>query len=115
MKLWLGILTLISLMTLSACGGTTETEVPQVEESELIELTLEELAAFDGKEGRDAYIAVAGFIYDVSDSSYWRNGIHQGRVEAGKELTLMIDTESPHGRSVLNQVPQIGRLIEPNE
>ncbi len=96
-------------------GGTTNPEVPQVEESELIELTALELAAFDGKDGRDAYIAVAGFIYDVSNSSYWRNGIHQGRVEAGKDLTLMIDTESPHGRSVLNQVPRIGRLIEPNE
>ena len=115
MKLWLRFFTLVSIITLSACGGTTETETPQVEETELIELTVLELAAFDGKDGRDAYIAVAGFIYDVSDSSYWRNGIHQGRVEAGKDLTLMIDTESPHGRSVLNQVPRIGRLVEPNE
>jgi predicted heme/steroid binding protein len=115
MKLWLRFFTLVSIITLSACGGTTETKTPQVEETELIELTVLELAAFDGKDGRDAYIAVAGFIYDVSDSSYWRNGIHQGRVEAGKDLTLMIDTESPHGRSVLNQVPRIGRLVEPNE
>ena len=115
MKLWLRFFTLVSIITLSACGGTTETETPKVEETELIELTVLELAAFDGKDGRDAYIAVAGFIYDVSDSSYWRNGIHQGRVEAGKDLTLMIDTESPHGRSVLNQVPRIGRLVEPNE
>lgn len=111
MKLWLGVFTFISIMTLSACGGTTNPQVPQVEESELIELTALELAAFDGKDGRDAYIAVAGFIYDVSNSRYWRNGIHQGRVEAGKDLTVMIDTESPHGRSVLNRVPRIGILI----
>ncbi|NLG57268.1 MAG: cytochrome B5, partial [Clostridiales bacterium] len=29
-------------------------------------MTLEELKAFDGKEGRRAYIAVDGIIYDVT-------------------------------------------------
>lgn len=114
MKKALFLFTFLSLLSIAACDST-EPSVPNVSEAELIELTLAELAAFDGKDGRDAYIAVAGFIYDVSDSSYWRDGIHQGRVEAGKDLTLIIDTESPHGRSVLNRVPRIGRLIEGNE
>lgn len=77
---------------------------------ELIELTLEELKQFDGKNGRKAYIAVDGFIYDVSRSFRWFNGNHNGYT-AGRDLTLEIDTVSPHGRSTLTEVPLIGRLI----
>jgi len=31
--------------------------------------TLEELGKFDGKEGRQAYVAYKGEVYDVTDSS----------------------------------------------
>jgi predicted heme/steroid binding protein len=75
----------------------------------LLELTLEELKQFDGKSGRKAYIAVEGIIYDVSGNLNWFRGNHNG-VEAGRDLTLEIDTLSPHGRSKLLDVPKVGRI-----
>lgn len=103
-------LSLVFLLVLAACGGTTE-PVDEVPDDELIEMTLEELAAFDGREGRPAYVAVDGFIYDVSGSPRWSGGSHNGN-QAGQDLTEIIDNVSPHGRSTLNRVPRIGRLVE---
>ena len=50
---------------------------------EMKKFTLEELAKFDGKEGRPAYVAYKGKVYDVSESWMWEDGDHQGLQEAG--------------------------------
>lgn len=89
---------------LASCGGPEP-----VPEEDLIELTLEELAEFDGQDGQPAYIAVDGAIYDVTDSTRWRNGQHNGYT-AGNDLTEEIKNISPHGVSKLKTVPMIGRL-----
>lgn len=107
MKRLLIFLVFVSVIGLSACQPTEETEIP---EDELIELTLEELSYYDGKEGRPAYIAVNGDIYDVTDSTFWRNGGHNG-FQAGQDLTDAIINESPHGLSNLSRVPKIGILV----
>lgn len=99
------LLTVLTLLTLVAC---TDNKVP---EEELIELTIEELSAFDGTNGKKAYIAVDGYIYDVTNDPYWRDGIHQGMFQAGQDLSEEI-LSSPHGKSYLDRVPKIGRLIE---
>jgi len=98
---WLVIFMFV--LTLVSCKSAND--------SELIELTLEELAYYDGKEGRPAYIAVNGDIYDVSDSFYWQSGMHNG-FAAGQDLTDEIMNQSPHGLANLNRVPIIGKLIE---
>lgn len=98
------ILTMVTCLMITACGGPDP-----VPEEDLIELTLEELAQFDGKEGRPAYIAVDGDIYDVSKVSRWRNGQHNG-FTAGNDLTEEIKAISPHGVSKLKTVPMIGRV-----
>jgi len=99
--LWLVIFMFV--LTLVSCKSATD--------SELIELTLDELAYYDGKEGRPAYIAVNGDIYDVSDSFYWQSGIHNG-FAAGQDLTDEIMNQSPHGLANLNRVPIIGKIVE---
>jgi predicted heme/steroid binding protein len=98
------ILTFLTVLVLAAC---TDNVVP---EDEMIELTLEELAFFDGQDGRKAYIAVDGFIYDVTNDPNWRDGNHQGRFQAGQDLSQEI-LSSPHGKSFLSRVPKIGTLI----
>ncbi len=40
--------------------------------------TLEELRNYDGKDGRPAYIAYKGKVYDVTDDFLWAGGDHQG-------------------------------------
>lgn len=89
----------------------TPEETPSEGEEEELMLTLEELSAFDGKNGNKAYVAVDGIIYDVTDSSAWKDGNHNGN-QAGQDLTKEIMEDSPHGISALENVPAIGKLVE---
>jgi len=75
-----------------------------------LELTLEQLKQYDGKNGNLAYIAVDGVIYDVTNVSQWKNGGHEG-YSAGQDLTDAIKNSSPHGVSKLKGVPVVGKLI----
>jgi len=75
-----------------------------------LELTLEQLKQFNGKDGNPAYIAVDGVIYDVTNNHHWTTGTHEG-YSAGADLTDAIMGKSPHGISVLGDVPIVGKLI----
>ena len=79
-------------------------------ENGTLELTLAELAKYNGKDGQPAYVAVDGIIYDVSAYPKWKNGEHNG-YSAGNDLTEIIKTKSPHGVAKLNGVPVVGKLI----
>jgi len=78
--------------------------------SELKKFTLEELKQYDGKEGRPAYIAYKGKVYDVTDSYLWLEGDHQGQHVAGKDLSEEISF-APHGEETLERVKQVGVLV----
>ena len=71
--------------------------------------TLDELAQYDGKNGNDAYVAVDGIVYDVTNAAKWQNGNHYG-VQAGTDCTTAI-SRSPHGSSVLDGLPIVGALV----
>lgn len=82
-----------------------------------IDLNLEQLKEFDGKNGRPAYVAVGGTIYDVTLSRLWRGGEHDpshGDAYAGKDLTLVLE-KSPHGDKHLKDFPVVGRLVAKSE
>jgi len=72
--------------------------------------TLEELKKYDGKDGRPAYIAYKGKVYDVTDNYLWIEGNHQGQHEAGKDLTEEMAL-APHGEETLQRVKLIGVLV----
>ncbi|HYA42070.1 MAG TPA: DUF2231 domain-containing protein [Syntrophobacteraceae bacterium] len=71
------------------------------------EISLEELAQKDGKDGRPVYIAYEGKIYDVSGSKLWKTGSHMRRHFSGKDLTTDIGG-APHGPEMLQRFPQVG-------
>lgn len=73
--------------------------------------TLEELAKYDGRDGRPAYIAFKGKVYDVSDSAFWMGGDHLGSHQAGKDLTEEIDL-APHGPENVDKVKLVGVLAQ---
>ena len=77
---------------------------------EMLKLTLEELAMYDGTEGNDAYIAVDGVIYDVTGVSAWTGGEHNGNM-AGTDVSTVIEN-APHGRSVLDNLEVVGEIVE---
>lgn len=51
------------------------------------EFTIEELSTFDGKDGRLAYVAVNGKVYDVSTEKTWGGATHFG-LYAGRDLSI---------------------------
>lgn len=121
------LFTLILVFTLAACAPSEEkpAEAPPHETTEEVtedtpsessddlekEFTLEELAKFNGKDGNKAYVAVDGYVYDVTDVPPWNGGEHNG-YEAGKDLSEEIKTKSPHGPGKLEGVPIVGKLVE---
>ena len=72
-------------------------------------ITLEELKQCNGKNGKPAYIAYQGKVYDVSQSKLWSDGDHMGLHEAGKDLTEDIDL-APHREEVLERAKLIGTI-----
>jgi predicted heme/steroid binding protein len=72
--------------------------------------TLEGLSRFDGKEGRPAYIAYKGTIYDVTKSRLWKNGSHIMKHAAGSDLTETL-ASAPHGEEKVLAMPVAGKLL----
>lgn len=77
--------------------------------SESRKITLNELAQNNGKNGKPAYIAFEGKVYDVSASAMWLEGDHMGSHEAGKDLTSEIEL-APHRQEILRKVKIVGIL-----
>jgi predicted heme/steroid binding protein/uncharacterized membrane protein len=73
--------------------------------------TITELARYDGKEGRGAYIAFKGKVYDATGSGRWKDGIHGMKHQAGKDLTEAL-LQAPHREEVFNRLPIIGELVK---
>ena len=75
------------------------------------QFTVSELAAFDGADGRPAYVAYAGLVYDVSASFLWKGGRHQGPHLAGRDLTGEL-ASAPHEADLLDSFPVVGRIAK---
>ncbi len=70
---------------------------------------VEALSEFNGQDGKPAYIAHQGKVYDVSGSKLWRGGVHMKRHHSGADLTTEIQA-APHGTEVLERYPEVGTL-----
>jgi len=104
-------LSLAVVMTLSACAGSAASSQTNGDVTGQT-FTQDELALYDGLEGRKAYIAVDGVVYDVTDIPQWQDGLHQGRFQAGKDYSQEIRSESPHGLSMLSRAERVGVLAD---
>lgn len=72
-------------------------------------LTKKQLAEFDGKDGKPAYIAVDGVIYDLTKISKWKDGKHHG-ISAGQELTKEYHKHHNKKLDLIKKAKKIGRL-----
>jgi predicted heme/steroid binding protein len=111
-----------SLMSIALLAGcTTDSETPETpgetpmetpaEGEEGLELTLEELAEYDGQDGNKAYIAIDGNIYDVTNLPPWSGGVHND-FPAGQDYTEEIREVSPHGLSPIEDLEPVGTIVE---
>jgi len=71
--------------------------------------TRNELAAYNGRDGRPTYVAYNGRVYDVSSSSMWSEGEHQFAHGAGEDLTDEM-SYAPHGEEVFARFQVVGVL-----
>jgi len=73
------------------------------------QFTIEELKEYNGKNGKPAYIAYKGKVYDVTDDYLWTDGEHQSEHSAGTDLTEEM-SHAPHMEDVLERVKFVGTL-----
>ena len=62
----------------------------------------DEVKKYNGKDGNPAYIIYRDKVYDVTDSRFWKNGVHMSRHRAGEDLTDFISM-APHGEDLLSR------------
>lgn len=74
-----------------------------------MDFTAEELQKYDGKNGQPAYVAYKGTVYDITESSMWSDGEHEGMHFAGHDLTEEQD-DAPHDIYVTD-FPEVGKLV----
>jgi predicted heme/steroid binding protein len=73
-------------------------------------ITQAELAQNNGQNGKPAYLAYKGKVYDVSESAFWLYGDHMGSHQAGKDLTQEMEL-APHTDMTLQRVKEVGVLV----
>lgn len=72
--------------------------------------TATDLAQYDGSQGRPAYIAFKGIVYDASGSGRWKDGKHgAGQHQAGNDITEAI-VRAPHGEEMIARLGIVGSL-----
>lgn len=90
---------------------TIEELIGDTYDREQKEFTLEELAQYDGNNGKPSYVAIEGIVYDLSKKAEWVGGTHFG-LTAGRDLTT--EFKSCHGMSTLKNLPKVGVLAVNN-
>lgn len=74
----------------------------------LPEYSKSQLALRNGQDKPQIWVAYNGYIYDVSDSRLWKNGMHYEHW-AGQDLTEELK-DAPHSDSVFSKFQVVGTL-----
>jgi predicted heme/steroid binding protein len=82
----------------------------RAQKKEVPRFTAAELEQHDGVDGRNAYVAYKGFVFDVTASPLWRKGRHVNEHSAGRDLTAEMSA-APHADDVMARFPIVGVLV----
>jgi predicted heme/steroid binding protein len=72
-------------------------------------ISKQELEQNNGKDGKPAFFAYKGKVYEVTDSAMWMEGEHMGMHQAGKDLTEDLEM-APHREENFERVKYVGEL-----
>lgn len=72
--------------------------------------TRAQLAQFTGLNGKPAYVAVNGIVYDVTNNAAWSAASHFG-LTAGKDLTQEFASCHAGQQWILSTLKPVGRLV----
>jgi len=73
-------------------------------------VTKQELEENNGQNGKPAYFAYQGKVYDVTQSGLWTDGDHLGMHQAGKDLSGELEA-APHREENFARVKYVGTLV----
>lgn len=85
---------LLAILLSSTCITSFAAQLPQ--------MNAKELSRFNGKNGQKSYVALNGYVYDVSGLKQWNGGKHYKGMVAGTDVTPYI-SKSPHGADIVNE------------
>lgn len=74
--------------------------------------TLNELSKYDGKNGKPAYVAIEGIVYDISNDPIFKEVKDMG-IMAGKDLTEQFNLYYRMNQ-IINKMPKIGVIYDSN-
>ncbi len=81
---------------------------------DLLILTKEELASFNGEGNKPSYIALDGMIYDVTNIELFKKNPHN-ELKLGSDLTEEFNECHKDNTNLLSKLPIVGMLAEPEE
>ncbi|MBN1632060.1 MAG: hypothetical protein JW990_20075 [Thermoleophilia bacterium] len=107
------VLALVLSIGLAACGeGEGDTTTTLAGGGGRV-LTLDELSEYNGADGKSAYVAVDGVVYDVTGSRVWSGGAHAVcglGAAAGQDLSEVLTKAPSNMRALLEKMPVVGEL-----
>jgi predicted heme/steroid binding protein len=93
-------------------SGTTDNKQASQTEANNDGITLAEVSKHTGRDGNSCWVVVDDTIYEISGFMQWADGVHSpsgGKARCGKDLSQVIN-ESPHGKSKLKYLKEVGQL-----
>lgn len=91
----------------------SEYEKNSKETTNMKEFTIEELEEYDGENGKPAYVAIDGIVYDVTNVPKLKEEPHL-ELEFGTNLTMMFKKCHGDNTGVLIGIPIVGTIITSN-
>ncbi|MFT9846751.1 cytochrome b5 domain-containing protein [Aneurinibacillus sp. REN35] len=89
---------------------TTNSSTPSPSVENVPSISRSQLAAYNGRNGQPAYVAVNGIVYDVTNNKAWSAASHFG-LSAGKDLTKEFASCHAGQQWILRTLKPVGRLV----